>query len=241
MEGELPARCLSALSFFTAPSSWRIFVLSLFAIKSATSSGISRFKSSAFLRIIATLVSNSGVEISARIPDSNRLLSLSVSVFTSFGGRSDVITICFPSDKSLLNVWKNSSWVLSFPLKNWISSISKTSAFLYLSWKASVFFFCMQEISSLPNSSLVTYIMLLSGWFNLYSWHIAIKRWVFPRPESPYINSGFILSSLSLATALQAAYANSFDLPTIKVSKVYSYFALSNDFSSSSCFFSTSS
>ena len=49
-----------ALSFFTAPSSCRMFCLRWFAIYSATSSGRSRFKSSALRLTIATRVSKSG-------------------------------------------------------------------------------------------------------------------------------------------------------------------------------------
>ena len=44
-----------------------------------------------------------------------------------FGGKSEVITICFWWLHRALNVWKNSSIVASLPAKNWISSISRTS------------------------------------------------------------------------------------------------------------------
>ena len=45
----------------------------------------------------------------------------------TFGGRSDVMTICFSLLCSVLKVWKNSSWVCTLPSRNWMSSMSSTS------------------------------------------------------------------------------------------------------------------
>ena len=101
-------------------------------------------------------VSKSGVLMSVMSPHSNRLRIRSSRVFSSLGGLSDVMTICLPSAWSLLKVWKNYSCIRSLLLKNWISSMSSTSAFRYLSWNSAVLLSLMLEIRSLPNSSLVT-------------------------------------------------------------------------------------
>src|SRR5206468_1632291 len=73
---------------------------------------------------MATLVSRSVGWISAMSPHSKRLRRRSSISANSFGGRSLAITICFIDSCRALNVWKNSSWVLSFCARNWISSIS---------------------------------------------------------------------------------------------------------------------
>ena len=52
---------------------------------------------SAFRLIIAVRVSKSGGEISVSKPHSNRDFSRSSSVLISFGGRSEVSTICLPT------------------------------------------------------------------------------------------------------------------------------------------------
>jgi len=87
---------LIAKSFFVAPSSCLIFVFILSAINSTTLSETSKLRRSAFLFIIAQRVSYSGVLTSARSPFSKRLQSLSVKLLISFGGLSEVKTICFP-------------------------------------------------------------------------------------------------------------------------------------------------
>ena len=78
---------------------------------------------------IAILVSKSGAWISATNPFWNLEVILSSKRVNSFGGRSEEIIICFFFIlKSLKRLW-NTSWVLSFHAKNWISSTSKTSTF----------------------------------------------------------------------------------------------------------------
>ena len=79
---------------------------------------------------LATLVSRSGGWMSYAIsPYSKRLRRRSSDLGEFFGReRSLAITICFIDSCSALNVWKNSSWVRSLPVRNWISSIpSRTS------------------------------------------------------------------------------------------------------------------
>ena len=67
----------------------------------------------------------------------------------------------------------------------------------------------------------------ISGWFCFTCASIAFIRCVLPRPESPYMKSGLNILLLSpsppsalFATAVQQAYASSFDLPLMKLSKV---------------------
>ena len=45
----------------------------------------------------------------------------------SEGDLSAETTICLPASISALKVWKNSSWVLSLPIRNCRSSIISTS------------------------------------------------------------------------------------------------------------------
>jgi len=103
------------------------------AMKFRTSSGMFSLSASLFDLKIAILVSTSGGCISATMPLLNLDVILSSKLVKSLGGRSDVITICFPAMYNALKVWKNSSWVDSLPMINWTSSISKTSAFLNFS------------------------------------------------------------------------------------------------------------
>jgi len=67
--------------------------------------------------------------MSAMRPHSNRDRSLSSSVGISLGGRSDEMTICLLISWRALKVWKNSSFVLSLPARNWTSSMRSTSTF----------------------------------------------------------------------------------------------------------------
>ena len=156
MDGGEPAKCFRAFSFFTAPSSCRMLVFRRLAMNSATSSGMCRSSSSALRRMMAIRVSKSGMVMSVIRPHSNRVRIRSSSVFSSLGGLSDVMTICLFSACNLLKVWKNSSCIRSLSLKNWISSISRTSAERYLSWKLAILLRLMPLIRSFPNSSLVT-------------------------------------------------------------------------------------
>ena len=48
------------------------------------------------------------------------------------------MTICLPSSTKALNVWKNSSCVLSLPMRNWTSSTISTSTERMLSLKSMV-------------------------------------------------------------------------------------------------------
>jgi hypothetical protein len=68
--------------------------MGFFRNKKITSFGTSTFSSSAFFLRIAILVSMSGEDISAITPHSNLDRSLSSRVGISFGGLSDVMTIC---------------------------------------------------------------------------------------------------------------------------------------------------
>ena len=146
--GGLPSSLCRASSFLTTPSSCLMFVFTFEAINSITSNFISSLSRSDFLLMMAHLVSKSGGWISAIRPHSNLFLSRSSRLLISFGGRSDTRTICLPALCRALNVWKNSSWVLSLPAINWISSISSTSACLYLFWKSPVLFSLMAAIIS---------------------------------------------------------------------------------------------
>ena len=97
------------------------------AMYSSASGGALSRSCTAFLRRIAILVSSSGGWMSVSRPHSNRLRSRSSSVTRRFGARSLEITICLVALCSVLNVWKNSSWVPSLFSRNWMSSTSSTS------------------------------------------------------------------------------------------------------------------
>ncbi len=97
-------------------------------------------------------------------PQLNLVLSLSSKTFKSSGDLSEEIIICLFSLYKLLKVWKNSCWLLVVPPKNWISSIIKTSMFLYLFLKLSIALkfvpfssFFNSSRKSFINCSLVTY------------------------------------------------------------------------------------
>ena len=55
--------------------------------------------------------------------------------------------------------------------------------------------------------------------FSRIAWATAWRRWVFPRPESPWRKSGFQVRPGFTATACAAAKAKWFEAPTTKVSK----------------------
>ena len=116
------------------PSSSRMFVFTLLAMKRATFSGSSTRSASAFFRRMATLVSMSGAWMSAIRPHSKRLCRRSSMVGIWRGGQSELITICFCASCSALKMWKNSSWVRSLPAMNWMSSTSRTSIERYF-WR----------------------------------------------------------------------------------------------------------
>ena len=61
---------------------------------------------------------NPGDWMSTVRPHSNRERRRSSSVSISFGGLSEEIIICFLDSYNALNVWKNSSCVLSLPIMN---------------------------------------------------------------------------------------------------------------------------
>src|SRR2546430_5038456 len=64
---------------------------------------------------MAIRCSRSGCPMSATRPHSKREINRSSSPGISFGGRSEVSTICLCPSNSALNVWKNSSCVISLP------------------------------------------------------------------------------------------------------------------------------
>lgn len=105
--------------------------------------------------------------MSATSPQAKRVLSRSWRVGISEGGRSEVRMICFEFPWSSLKVWKNSSCVASFPARNWISSMIRTSVFLYFSLNVLLCLFLRALISSLVNFSEVTIWMWESG---VFSW-----------------------------------------------------------------------
>ena len=104
-----------------------MLVLKFVAMYSSTSSGTDIRSWIAFLRRIAMRVSRSGGCTSVSRPDSKRVRIRSSKPDSSRGGRSLVMTICLFALCSVLNVWKNSSWVCSLPWRNWMSSMSSTS------------------------------------------------------------------------------------------------------------------
>src|SRR6266568_4738131 len=68
--------------------------------------------------------------MSATRPHSKREINRSSSPGISFGGRSEVSTICLCPSNSALNVWKNSSCVISLPSRKCTSSTRKRSTSL---------------------------------------------------------------------------------------------------------------
>ena len=75
-------------------------------------------------------VSSSGGWMSAMRPHGKRERSRSSRSGISCGYLSAVRTICLCDSRSALNVWKNSSCVLSLPARNWMSSIEQHVAAL---------------------------------------------------------------------------------------------------------------
>ena len=154
------------------------------------------------------------------IPHSKRDRRRSSKVAISRGCLSEEMTICFFASWSSLNVWKNSSWVLSFPIINWISSIKRTSLFLYFSRNSEFFWFFTESISSLVNVSDVTYKTLSSGLVLIIKCAIACIRWVLPSPAPPYMNRGLYICPGVSATASDAAWARLLLVPITNVSNV---------------------
>ncbi len=97
------------------------------AMNSSTSGGGFMPSCAAFLRRIAMRVSRSGAWTSLIRPHSNRVRRRSSSEFSCRGDLSELMTICLFALCSVLNVWKNSSWVRSARSRNWMSSMSRTS------------------------------------------------------------------------------------------------------------------
>ena len=118
----------------SAPSSSRMFWSNFDAIMSRTSSGTSMPSRFAFSCRMAMRVSRSGGCTSTHRPHRNRLRSRSSIPDSSFGARSDAMTICRSLPCSALNVWKNSVWVSSRFARNWMSSTSSTSTSRYRRW-----------------------------------------------------------------------------------------------------------
>ena len=142
-----------ATILINAPSSSLMLDFILVAMYTITSLGTFSFSTSAFFFKIAILVSKSGAWISAIRPHSNLERNLSSKVGISLGGLSDDRIICLFASCNVLKVWKNSSWVLSLPAINWISSINKTSTLLYLVLNSSFLSSFIAFISSLVNFS----------------------------------------------------------------------------------------
>ena len=159
--------------------------------------------------------------MSAINPISKRDLNLSSRVGISFGGLSLEIIICLFASCNALKVWKNSSWVPSFPAINWISSISNISTFLYLFLNSSFLSLFIEFISSLVNFSEDTYTTFASFCSFIIECPIACIKCVFPRPTPPYKNNGLYAFAGDSATATHAAWANLLLLPITNVSNVY--------------------
>ena len=68
------------------------------------------------------------------------------------------MTICLSALCSVLNVWKNSSWVRSLFSRNWMSSTSSTSLSRYRFWKADCLSSRNELMKSFVNSSELTYL-----------------------------------------------------------------------------------
>ena len=118
-------------------------------------------------------------------------------------------------------MWKNSSWTLSLPAINWISSINKTSILLYLFLKNSFLLSLIAFINWFVNFSEVTYRTLEFLLFSRILFPIACIKWVLPKPTPPYKNNGLYEFEGSFPTANAAAWANLLLFPTTKVSNVY--------------------
>ena len=133
---------------------------------------------------------------------------------------------CLPVSYKQLKVWKNSSCVLSFPIKNCISSIIRTSMLRYFSLNSAFFLPLRESIRSFVNVSLVTYKTRTLGSLRRIQWAIDCIRCVLPRPAPPQINSGLQRVPGDSATASEAACANRLLEPTTKVSNVQRGFKL---------------
>ena len=119
-----------ATTLLRAPSNSLMFDLILCAIYIAQSFGMLMPIDEALFKRTAALVSSSGGSITTGRPQPSLDLSLSSKPSISLGYLSQVRIIWLFRSNKALKVWKNSSWDCSLPAKNWISSISKASAFL---------------------------------------------------------------------------------------------------------------
>ncbi len=99
----------------------------------------------------------SGALMSVTSPHSKRDTSRS-SRPISLGGRSEVSTICRWASCSALKVWKNSSWVRSFPSRNWMSSTRSRSICRYWRRNSAMDPSWMALTSSLVKRSELRYI-----------------------------------------------------------------------------------
>ena len=96
---------------------------------------------------------------------------------------------CLPSN-SVLKVWKNSSWVVFLPAKNWMSSISSASTCWNWRLNWSIDFSCSDFIIALKNCSERRYSTRMPGLLARIRLPAAYIRWVLPRPVPPYSSSG---------------------------------------------------
>ncbi len=97
-------------------------------------------------------------------PHSNLVRRRSSSGWSCLGGRSEEMTICFWALWIVLNVWKNSSWTCSLPIRNWMSSTRRMSASRYRFLNM----FCRPSrtelMKSFVNSSVETYLTFWSAY-----------------------------------------------------------------------------
>ena len=102
-------------------------------------------------------VSRSGAWTSLISPHSKRVRSRSSRDESWRGDLSELMTICLFALCSVLNVWKNSSWVRSARSMNWMSSMRSRSTERYRLWKACILSSRTELMKSLVNSSQDTY------------------------------------------------------------------------------------
>ncbi len=140
--------------------------------------------------------------------------------------------ICFFAHAGALNVWKNSSCVLSFPMINWISSISRTSILRYFSRNFVIAVLLPFRIASISSFVKVHSLHKVLWSVDYFPDKVCdrVHQMGFPKSNTSVEEERVVDFARRFGNCKDAACANLLLLPTTKFSKVYSgfKFAFSN-------------
>jgi hypothetical protein len=170
---------------------------------------------------IASLVSKSGAFTSHITQSVKRVLNLGSKIVSSFGERSQERMICLFFSTIELKIPKNTSWVLSFHAKNWISSIIKTSTLSNcLTYHVSLFFLTASIKWSI-NFVHGRYNTTFLGSLSIIWFAVACNKCVFHKPAFQCIKNGLYWVPGVFEIAFRIEVANSLCEPTTKLSNWY--------------------